>query len=70
MPNDFLIYEWARLRYIDEENIGIFINNHRQARKIKFTRKKQDNSIEEQDKIIDNAVFLKMLNDSTLHLIF
>lgn len=68
--NDFLIYEWARLGYIDEENIGIFIDNHRQVRRIKFTRKKQDNSIEEQDKLIDNAIFLEMLKDSTLHLIF
>lgn len=35
-----------------------------------FTRKKQDNSIEEQDKLIDNVAFLEMLKDSTLHLIF
>ena len=70
MLNDFSIYEWAWLGYIDEENIGIFIDNHRQVRRIKFTRKKQDNSIEEQDKLIDNVIFLEMLKDSTLHLIF
>ena len=68
--NDFLIYEWTRLGYIDEQNIDTFVNSHRQTRRIKFTRKKQDNSIEEQDKIIDNAIFLEMLKDSTIHLIF
>ena len=68
--NDFLIYEWTRLGYIDEQNIDTFVNSHRQTRRIKFTRKKQDNSIEEQDKIIDNAIFLEMLKDSTVHLIF
>ena len=68
--NDFLIYEWTRLGYIDEHNIDIFVQNYRHTRKIKFTRKKQDNSIEEQDKLIDNAAFLEMLKDSTIHLIF
>lgn len=68
--NDFLIYEWTRNKFIDETNIDDFVTNHRQLRKIKFTRKKQDNSIEEQDKLIDNETFLKMLKDSTLHIIF
>ena len=68
--NDFLIYEWTRLGYINEENIDAFVDSYRQTRRIKFTRKKQDNSIEEQDKLIDNAAFLEMLKDSTIHLIF
>lgn len=68
--NDFLIYEWTRLGYINENNIDAFVDSYRQTRRIKFTRKKQDNSIEEQDKLIDNAAFLEMLKDSTIHLIF
>lgn len=68
--NDFLIYEWIRSEHINANNIDAFINGNRQSRKIKFTRKKQDSSIEEQDKIIDNTVFLEMLKDSTLHIIF
>ncbi|AFK86112.1 MULTISPECIES: hypothetical protein [Thermoanaerobacterium] len=68
--NDFLIYEWTRLGYINEDNIDAFVDNYRQTRRIKFTRKKQDNSIEEQDKLIENTVFLEMLKDSTIHLIF
>jgi hypothetical protein len=68
--NDFLIYEWTRLGYINENNIDAFVDSYRQTRRIKFTRKKQDNSIEEQDKSIDNAAFLEMLKDSTIHLIF
>ncbi|WP_139905793.1 hypothetical protein [Clostridium thermarum] len=68
--NDFLIYEWTRLGYINEGNIDAFVDSYRQTRRIKFTRKKQDNSIEEQDKLIDNAAFLEMLKDSTIYLIF
>ncbi|MDK2821463.1 MAG: hypothetical protein PWP31_1428 [Clostridia bacterium] len=68
--NDFLIYDWTRLKYIDEHNVDTFVDSYRQTRRIKFTRKKQDNSIEEQDKVIDNIAFLEMLNDSTIHLIF
>ena len=68
--NDFLIYEWTRLGYIDEQNIHTFVDSYRQTRRIKFTRKKRDNSIEEQYKLIDNAAFLEMLRDSTIHLIF
>ena len=68
--NDFLIYEWTRLGYIKRDNIDTFVGSYRQTRRIKFTRKKQDNSIEEQDKVIDNTTFLEMLKDSTLHLIF
>lgn len=68
--NDFLMYEWKRLGYMEEQNLDTFVNNRRQARKIKFTRKKQDNSIEEQDGIIDNVIFREMLNDSTIHIIF
>ena len=68
--NDFLIYEWTRLGYINENNIDAFVDSYRQTRRIKFTRKKRDNSIEEQDKLIDNAAFLEMLKDSTIHLIF
>ncbi len=45
--NDFLIYEWTRFGYISEDNINTFVESNRQARRIKFTRKKQDNSIEE-----------------------
>lgn len=59
--DDFLIYEWTRLGYIDEQNIHTFVDSYRQARRIKFTRKKKDNSIEEQDKLIDNVAFLEML---------
>ena len=68
--NDFLIYEWTRLGYIKRDNIDSFVNSYRQARRIKFTRKKQDNSIEEQERVIDNIAFLDMLEDDTLHLIF
>ncbi|HHU68923.1 MAG TPA: hypothetical protein GXZ31_01320 [Thermoanaerobacterales bacterium] len=68
--NDFLIYEWTRLKYIDEHDINTFIASYRNTRRIKFTRKIQDNSIEEQDKVVDNKVFLEMLNDSNIHLIF
>ena len=68
--NDFLIYEWTRLGYINEDNIDAFVGSYRQTRRIKFTRKKQDNSIEEQDKLVENTVFLEMLKDSTIHLIF
>ncbi len=68
--NDFLIYEWTSLGYIDEKNIHTFVDNYRQTRRIKFTRKTSDNSIEEQDKLIDNTVFLEMLKDSTIYLIF
>lgn len=68
--NDFLIYEWTRLGYIKRDNIDSFVNSYRQARRIKFTRKKQDNSIEEQERVIDNIAFLEMLEDDTLHLIF
>jgi hypothetical protein len=68
--NDFLIYEWTRLGYINENSIDAFVDSYRQTRRIKFTRKKLDNSIEEQDKLIDNAAFLEMLKDSTIHLIF
>lgn len=68
--NDFLIYEWIRHEYINEDNIGAFVENNRQMRRIKFTRKKQDNSIEEQDEVIENAIFLGMLKDSTIHIIF
>lgn len=34
------------------------------------TRKKWDNSIEEQDKITDDIIFLEMLKDSNIHIIF
>ncbi len=68
--NDFLIYEWTRLGYIDEQNIRTFVDSYRQARKIKFTRKKKDNSIEEQYKLIDNAAFLEIVKDSTIYIIF
>lgn len=68
--NDLLIYEWTRLGYINEDNIDLFVDNYRQIRRIKFTRKKEDNSIEEQDELIDNIVFLDMLKDNTLHIIF
>jgi len=68
--NDFLIYEWTRFGYVDEKNIRSFVYSYRQVRRIKFTRKKQDNSIEEQDKLIDNTQFLEMLKDNTIYLIF
>ncbi len=68
--NDFLIYEWTRLGYIDEQNINTFVDSYRQTRRMKFTRKMQDNSIGEQDKLIDNAAFLEILKDSTIYLIF
>jgi len=68
--NDFLIYEWYKLGYIDKQGINTFVDSYRQARRIKFTRKKKDNSIEEQDKLIDNAAFLEMLKDNTIYLIF
>lgn len=68
--NDFLIYEWAGLGYIDEQSIDTFVDSYRQTRRIKFTRKKQDNSIEEQDKLVDNTVFSEMLKDDAIHLIF
>ncbi len=68
--NDFLIYEWTRLDYINEKNIDTFVQSYRQKRGIKFTRKKQDNSIEEQDILIDNEAFLELLKDNTVHLIF
>ena len=68
--NDFLIYEWTRSGYIDEQSMYNFVSNYRQTRRIKFTRKKQDYSIEEQEKLIDNTAFLEMLQDNTLHLIF
>ncbi|WHE07626.1 hypothetical protein PGH24_02410 [Thermoanaerobacterium thermosaccharolyticum] len=68
--NDFLICEWTRHGYIDEHNIDTFVQNYRQTRRIKFTRKKQDNSIDEQDRLIENTAFLEMLKDSTIHLIF
>jgi|GEM_PF-717355 hypothetical protein len=67
---DFLIHEWASLGYIKEHHIDTFVNSYRQTRRIKFTRKKQDNSIEEQDKLIDNTTFLEMLKDNTIHIIF
>jgi hypothetical protein len=38
--NDFLVYEWTRLGYIDEHNIDTFVQNYRQTRRIKFMRKK------------------------------
>lgn len=68
--NDFLIYEWTRLGYISKDDIDVFVNNYRHVRRIKFTRKKQDNSIEEKEKLIDNIEFLEMLKDCTLHIIF
>ena len=68
--NDFLIYEWYKLGYIDKQRINTFVDRYRQARRIKFTRKKKNNSIEEQDKLIDNAAFLEMVKDNTIYLIF
>lgn len=68
--NDFLIYEWTRLGYLDGHNIDPFVNKHRQSRKLKYTRKKQDNSIEERDELIENTAFIEILRDSTVHLIF
>ena len=67
---NFLTQQWTRLGYIKCDNVDSFVDSYRQARRIKFTRKKQDNSIEEQDRVIDNIAFLEMLKESTLHLIF
>ena len=68
--NDCLIYEWSQMAYIGEGCLESFINNYRQARRIKFTRKKHDNSVEEVDKVIDNKTFVDMLDDMKVHIIF
>ncbi len=68
--NDFLIIDWVSCGYIDKENIDKFVQENRQARRMKFTRKKPDNSIEEQDCVIGNSTFLGMLKDITIHVIF
>ena len=68
--NDFLIYEWVRNNLFVVDNIDNLVENTRQSRRIKFTRKKSDNSIEEQEKILDNSTFLEILKDTSIHIIF
>lgn len=68
--NDFLIHEWVRCRYIYEDNIDTFVENYRQVRRIKFTKKKLDGSIEEQDNVVKKDMFLEILKDRMVHIIF
>ncbi|OWZ83358.1 hypothetical protein [Natranaerobius trueperi] len=68
--NDCLIYEWKNSGYINEGKLDAFVREYRQMRSTKFTRMKQDKSVEELDTTIDNQTFLEFLNDETVHIIF
>ncbi|WPX08833.1 hypothetical protein [Anaerocellum danielii] len=68
--NDCLLYEWKKLGYMSSEEIEVLVHKHRQARRVKFTRRKEDNSIEEKEIILDNIQFLVLIKDNDVHIIF
>ncbi|MBU3137835.1 hypothetical protein KPL39_16370 [Clostridium gasigenes] len=67
--NDFIINEFYKLGNLKEE-VHEKISNLRSKRKLKFTRVKEDGSIEERWKIVDNDEFIELLQDNTLQIIF
>lgn len=68
--NDFLIYEWTSRSLIGKSSLNNFINEFRQERYLKYTRKINDISIEEQDRIISNKELYSLINDDSVHIIF
>jgi len=68
--NDVLLYEFINNKLIDESEIEDILNKTRQERYLRFTRKKSDNSIENQHKLIDNEEFYEIIKDQSSQIIF
>lgn len=66
--NDFLICEFYNKFGL--QDIQNDIHKLRNERWIRFTRKKQDNSIEESNKLVKNDEFLDIIEDDSLYIIF
>ncbi|KYH30529.1 hypothetical protein CLTEP_25940 [Clostridium tepidiprofundi DSM 19306] len=68
--NDVLLYEFINNKLIDESEIENILNNVRQERYLRFNRKKSDNSIENQHKLVNNEEFYEIIKDQSSQIIF
>lgn len=68
--NDLLINEWSSCSLINENDLNNFVCGHRQDRRLKYTRKINDNSIEEQDRVVSNEEFLSLISEDSVHIVF
>ena len=52
------------------QGVEDFLNKIRQERYLRFTRKKSDNSIENQHKLVGNEEFYEIIKDQSSQIIF
>lgn len=68
--NDFILYELVKNNHQTIDFIKGIIGNIRDPRKMKYSRKKEDNSYEDKHLNIDNSTFVELICDESLHIIF
>lgn len=68
--NDLILYELVKNNLYTIDYIKGIINDIRTPRRIKFSRRKEDNSFEEKFNNIDNSTLIDMICDDSLHIIF
>lgn len=68
--NDFILYELVKNNHYTIDNIREIIDNVRNPRILKYSRKKEDNSYEDKRIKVDNSRLLEMICDESLHIIF
>jgi len=68
--NDLILYELVKNNHYTIDYIKRIIDNIRTPRNIKFSRKKEDNSFEENFYNVDNSALIDMICDDSLHIIF
>lgn len=68
--NDFILYELVKNNHQTIDFMKGIIDNIRDSRKLKYNRKKEDNSYEDKYLNIDNSTFMELICDESLHIIF
>ncbi len=68
--NDVLIHEWLQQGYIDKADLESIVDKIRQRRKVKYTKRASDFSVEEHEELLDNNQFCQLILQSGLHIIF
>jgi hypothetical protein len=68
--NDVIIYELIQKEFCTIEYMRSIINQVRNPRTLRYSRKKTDDSIEYKKLMIDNLTFINMIFDKDIHIIF
>jgi hypothetical protein len=67
--NNALLHEWFLEGIVNNDNVMSIINLMRSSQNVKFTRRLNDGSIEEQKTVISNNEFVKLLTED-IHIIY